>query len=146
MKNKSKSDRIIFCLQKEQACYNELLAKMKIQKQAVEEEDESRWLAIIHENDGLIEVIRQLDKEIEQIFNEISKAERGTLMQQTENLKNQIETSLREIIALDNACRNVLESKKGKVSGQMRTLKEGKIMLRRYGTPSSKKSFFYKNV
>lgn len=146
MKNKSKSDRIISCLQKEQACYNELLAKMKIQKQAVEEEDESRWLTVIHENDGLIEVIRQLDEEIEQIFYEIPKAERETLMRQTENLKNQIETFLREIMALDGACRNVLESKKGKVSDQMKMLKEGTTMLRGYGTATSKSSFFSKNV
>lgn len=128
------------------SCYNALLDKMKRQKQAVEVENESQWLKIIHENDGLIGTIQQLDEEIQRNFDALTETERGQVTRQTEAINSQIQTCLLEIIELDKACRSFLERGKNKISEEMKTLKVGKTLLKGYGPGYSKNSIFSKNV
>ena len=146
MKNENKSDQVLSCLQKELTCYDELLVKMKKQKEAIAKGDESELLTIIQENDELIEAIFKLDQKIEQAFNAVPKAERENLIQRAGTLKSRIQGSLSEVITLENACRDILESKKNSISDQIKNLRERKILMGKYKSTFSKGSSFSKDA
>lgn len=137
---------MLSCLQKQLTCYDDLLIRMKNQKEAITKGNESELLTIIQENDELIETIRSLDQKIGQAFNAIPKAEQESLIQQVEPLKNRIQGSLDGVIALENTCRDILESQKAGISNQMKTLKEGKTLRGKYQHTFSKSSFFSKDA
>ena len=96
--------------------------------------------------DELIETIRKLDQEIENALNATPKADRESLAQQAGYLKNRIQSSLNEVIALENACRDILESQKTGINNQMKTLKERKSVLGKYQSTFSKNSSFSKDA
>ena len=146
MKNKNKSDQVLSWLQQELSCYDSLLVKMKKQKDVIANGNESKSLKVIQENDELIETIRKLDQEIENALNATPKADRESLAQQAGYLKNRIQSSLNEVIALENACRDILESQKTGINNQMKTLKERKSVLGKYQSTFSKNSSFSKDA
>ena len=146
MKNENKSDQVLSCLQKELTCYNSLLVTMKKQKEAIISSNESGLLKIIQDNDELIETIRVMDQKVEHAFKAISKAERENLIQQTKSLRYQIQDSLNKVIALENACRGILENQKAGISDQIKTLKERKTLMGKYQSIFSENSSFFKDA
>gem|GEM_PF-3624711 len=142
----NKSERVLSCLRQEQTCYRKLVVKMREQKAAIAAGNESGLLPIIQESDALIGSIRELDREIERILPEISGSERDSLMAQATPLNDHMQAALREIIALENSCRDILENQKAGISSQMKALRERKPLLKGYGAAAAKDSLFSKNA
>ena len=146
LKKENKSEQVISFLQKEITCYDSLLVKMKKQKEAIANGDEPNLLKIIQETDQLIETIQKLDKEIEQAFNKVPETERESLAKRLGTLKEQIHGFLNQILILENACRDILEDQKSKISYQIKTLREGKNLMGKYQSNFPKGSSFSKDI
>jgi 4-diphosphocytidyl-2C-methyl-D-erythritol kinase len=119
---------------------------MKEQKFAIEEGDEERLARVLDEKDETIETLRQLEKKQEKALAEFPENERAALIRQTETIKEQIETSLREIIRMENECARILEKHKDQLGDKMRELRQSKSMLKGYGSLFLQSSYFSRNA
>ena len=147
MKNhKDKMTIVTSCLEKQRTCYSKILARMKEQKFAIEEGDEERLARVLAEKDEIIETLRQLEKKLEKALSGFSENERTALIRQTENIKEQIEASLREIIRVENECALILEKHKDTLGDEMKALQQSKSMLKGYGSLFLQSSYFSRNA
>lgn len=146
MKNKTVLDPVVFCLQEQLKCYGLLVEKMEEQKKVIALADERRLLAIMEENEVLIGAVRKLEEKIGAVFKGIPEAERNNIVKATAKLRGQIETRLKQLVALEKACEEALNDEKSRIQAQIKALQQKKSVLGKYGKTGEGQSWFSKKA
>lgn len=146
MKNKTPLEEIVSCLQEQQKCYDALLEKLEDQKKAIGLADETRLLAIIAEKDVLIGTTRKLEEKVAATFKGVPEAGRNNILKATAQSRDRIDTVLKKLIALENACEETLNKEKTRIHEQIKELQQKNSVLKRYGKPGEGTSWFSKKA
>lgn len=146
MKNKTVLDQVTSCLQEQLKCYDVLLEKMEVQKQAIGLPDESRLMSIIKENDALIGATQELEAKIGVILKGIATGERDAIVRATSKLRGHIETRLKQLIALEKACEEALNHEKSRIFEQIKEIQQNKGVLKKYWDTGEEISWFSKKA
>lgn len=135
MKNETPLKLVTSYLQEQKKCYDMLLIKLEDQKKAIMRTDEARLMAVIEEKDVLINDTQRLEEKIGAVFKGVSENEREQLIEKTGVLRRQIENSLKELIALEAACQDVLNIEKIYTRNQIKELQQKKNVFKGYEKP-----------
>tara|TARA_B100000686_G_scaffold334196_1_gene401118 strand:+ start:124 stop:570 length:447 start_codon:yes stop_codon:yes gene_type:complete len=145
MKN-SDADQIMKCLEGQRDGYILLLEIMEKQKIAVLKEDEGKLLYVIQEKERVLGSLHGIGRKIELEVKALDKKQHDGMIKCSQSIRQEIEFLLSQILRLETFCENFLESKKSSLRNQMKTTKQGRSVLRGYGSSSLQRSRFSKNV
>ena len=87
------------------------MAKLKDQKQAIENQDEGQVLKIIEDKNVLIENFKKLENEIKAQLQLLPKKEIEGLLKEGSVLKDDLESMLKAIVFLEEECEGKIGSK-----------------------------------
>ncbi len=146
MKHKDPASALMDCLQKEKKCFDALLGKLNEQLEAIQKDDEARLTAIIAEKDQLLAGREDSEEEMKKIVSGLTPKALGEAEQKTGELGKQVEAVLEKIIELENACQVELQARKFLVQDKIFDLKQGRTLLKGYGTTPRIKPKISKNV
>jgi len=120
-------------LAEEKSCFEELMAKLKEQKKAIESQNEERVLKVIEEKAFLIEKFEKLEEEIETQIQLLSPKDIEDLALEGEVLKENLEKLLKVIILMEEECGEEISSKMREVEKKILGLQRGKKIGEGYG-------------
>ena len=112
------------------------MAKLKDQKQAIENQDEGQVLKIIEDKNVLIESFKKLENEIKAQLQLLSKKEIEGLLKEGSVLKDDLESILKAIVFLEEECEGKISSKMREVEKRILGLQKGKKIGEGYGRHS----------
>ncbi|KMP12035.1 hypothetical protein UZ36_02400 [Candidatus Nitromaritima sp. SCGC AAA799-C22] len=134
MNKKSPMQMILEDLRKEQSCFAKLIAALKKQKKAIEDEDETRLLKTVEDKNILIETFQKLDGEIETQLLSLSPEETSRLAREGEAIRVDIEHALETILLLEEECEKEIASRMQNIEEKIRGVKKGQTLTRGYGS------------
>jgi len=130
---KTPKQLILNNLKEEESCFKDLMAKLKEQKTAIENQDDNRVVQIIEEKSALIENFKKLEEEVETQLQLLSPEDIEGLVQDGEVLKTSLESLLETIIRMEEECEEQIGSKMRNVEKRILGLQEGKKIGEGYG-------------
>ena len=133
MNLKTPKQLILNNLKEEESCFKDLMAKLKEQKTAIENQDDNRVVQIIEEKSALIENFKKLEEEVETQLQLLSPEDIEGLVQDGEVLKTSLESLLETIIRMEEECEEQIGSKMRNVEKRILGLQEGKKIGEGYG-------------
>lgn len=133
MKLEDPKKLILNNLAEEKSCFEELMAKLKEQKKAIESQNEERVLKVIEEKAFLIEKFEKLEEEIETQIQLLSPKDIEDLALEGEVLKENLEKLLKVIILMEEECGEEISSKMREVEKKILGLQRGKKIGEGYG-------------
>ena len=133
MNLKNPKQLILNNLEEEKSCFKELMAKLKEQKTAIASQDQERVLQIIEEKSALIEKFKKLEEEVETQLQLLSPKDIEGLAQESEVLKENLESLLKAIILMEEECEEKIGSKMQEVEKRILGLQKGKKIGKGYG-------------
>ena len=143
--DKQKTEIIRLLKHKKETCAR-LLQKMGEQMEAVNNQDESRLAVIIEDKEGLIAGLNDTDQKIADLACDLNEATRESLVGEFEELGRRIEADLEKIIEQETVCQKKLNIVKNEVLEKIKDVKNGKVLLKGYGTPPRIKPKISNNV
>lgn len=119
---------------------------MTQQKKSVAKGDDSGLAAIIEEKNTLIGSIQETDRRIEEYFNQLSEVHQQRLAVQAEGTRKEMESMLKKIIEAEDACHKELSARKSEMLGRFQELRQGRVLLKSYGSSKRRKPKISKNA
>ncbi len=133
-------------LEYEKKIYEFLLARMALQEQAIDAEDEPALLEILDEKERAIESLNKKDESLRKWSSTLSELDRAEMEEKTRTLRAEIEKTLQEIVELEEICEKKIQSKGSRMGNRLTGLKKGKVLLKGYNIPTRIKPKISKNV
>ena len=140
------ADQIMKWLEGQRDGYALLLEIMEKQKVVVLEEDEGRLLYVIQEKERVLGNLDEIDGKIQLKIKTLDNNQHDGLIKRSQSLRQEIEFLLSQVLILETFCENYLENKKSSLRNKMKTTKQGRSVLKGYGSSSLQRSRFSKNV
>ena len=142
---KQKTEIVRLLKHKKETCAR-LLQKIGEQVEAVNNQDHSRLAVIIEGKEGLIAGLNETDQKISDLARDLDEATRESLTREFEELGRRIDTDLKKIIEQETVCQEKLNIVKNEVLEKIKDVKNGKVLLKGYGTPPRIKPKISNNV
>lgn len=133
-------------LQREKKRFDTLLNKLQEQLDAIQKQDEPRLQGIIRAKAELLESREKEEPGVEKILAGLSRTAVEAIEKKTGALKKEVEEVLAKIIELENTCQVELQAKKFLTQDKIFDLKQGRTLLKGYGTPPRIKPRISKNI
>ena len=135
-------DRLMDCLKKQKDCYAQLLTIARRQKKAIDEKNETGLLQALQDKNPILQTLQKLDEELQSSLQNVSDSERALVIEKGQVLKNETAQTLEELIAVEDACAQILKDKKEEALEQIKMLQEHKKGLKGYSTSEGPSSRF----
>ncbi len=135
-------NRMIECLKKQKDCYVQLLKVVRRQQKAIDEQNDPDLLKAVQDKNPLLQTLQELDEEMQPVFKNMSDSERKLMIQKGKALKDEAAQALEQLIAIEDACANILKDKKEDTLEQMKVFQDRKKGLKGYGESGGKSSRF----
>lgn len=129
-------------LKKQKDCYVQLLAIARRQQTAIAEQNDPDLMKALQDKNTLLQTLQGVDEEMKPIINNLSDSDRALLIQKAQALKDEAALTLKELIAVEDACAKILNEKKDDTVEQMKVFQERKQGLKGYGDSGGKSSRF----
>ena len=133
-------------LKEERTGYAKLLSILEKQKRFVDLYNESHLLETIQEKERILGRLHEIGREIQQVVDTLPKNEHNWLIEKTQAIRDEIESLLIRVLALEDYCENTLEQIKSDLHGQMKSSRKNRMVLKDYAPSSLKRSSFSKNI
>jgi len=110
-----------------------LAAQMAEQMKAIDQNDELLLTQILDEKETLIGSLVKGNQELEKCVFPLDEKNRIAIAEKLEGLRAQIEDETEKIFAVENECEIKLLNDKFELMGKMKSLKNGRTLLKGYG-------------
>lgn len=134
--------RMIECLEQQRDCFCQLLAVSRRQKKAIDEQNDPDLLKAMQDKNPLLQTLQTLDEEMQPALQAMSEAERELMIQKGRAVKEEATQALEQLIAVEDACAQILKDKKEETFEQMKIFQEHQKGLKGYGDGGGKSSRF----
>ncbi len=135
-------NRMIEYLKKQKDCYVQLLAVARRQQKAIDEKNDPDLLQALQEKNPLLQTLQILDTEIQPVLKNLSDSDRTLMIQKGKALKDEAAQTLEQLIAVEDACAQILTDKKEDALEQIKEFQERRKGLKGYGESGGKSSRF----
>jgi flagellar biosynthesis/type III secretory pathway chaperone len=135
-------NRILECLNKQKECFVQLLEAARRQQKAIDEKNDKDLLKALEDKNPLLQTLQELDEEMQPVLKGMSESDQELMNQKCQGLKDEAAQTLKQLIAVEDACTKILNDKKEETFEQLKELQERKIGLKGYGQPGGKSSRF----
>ena len=146
MKTEDSSTQIIKLLGQEARYYEKLGLLLEEQKEIIERKTIDRLMEVIQKIQKFQQTISELDKRIKRNMDGLDDVKREKTINQTKDIRTKIESKILDIISLQNYCEDFIEREKIEIKGKISNLKQGKNVIRGYGSSVLKNSFISKKL
>lgn len=146
MKTEKSSTQIIKLLEQEVYFYEKLGLLLEEQKEIIERKTIDKLMEVIQKIQKFQQTISELDNRIKQYMDGLDDVKREKTINQTKNIRAKIESKILDIISLQNYCEDFIEREKIEIKGKISNLKQGKNVIRGYGSSVLKNSFISKKL
>ena len=146
MKTEDSSTQIIKLLEQEARYYEKLGLLLEEQKEIIERKTIDRLMEVIQKIQKFQQTISELDKRIKRNMDGLDDVKREKTINQTKDIRTKIESKILDIISLQNYCEDFIEREKIEIKGKISNLKQGKNVIRGYGSSVLKNSFISKKL
>lgn len=126
-------EKIKTILEKKITLLAELERQMKRQMQAVDKNDVPSLTQVLDAKEKLIESLVNDDSELEKQIAKLDKKSRIAIAKNLSELGTQIETETEKITEMENECEKKLMNERLELLEKMKSLKNGRILLKGYG-------------
>ena len=140
--NPSTINHMIECLKKQRDCYGQLLAVSRRQQKAIDEKNDLDLLQALQDKNPLLQTLQDLDAEMQPVLKSMSDSDRTRIIEKGKALKDESAQILEQLIAVEDACANILKDKKEETLEQIKKFQERKQGLKGYGQSGGKSSRF----
>ena len=140
------SSQVLEWLKEERTGYGKLLFILEKQKEFADDYNESNLLGTIQEKERIMRQLHEVGRKIQQVVDMLPKNEHNRLIETTQAIRDEIESLLIRILALEAYCENTLEQLKSNLHGQVKSFRKNRTVLKGYGPSSLKRSSFSKNA
>lgn len=128
-----KEQKIKEMLEKKIALLKELRGQLQKQIKAVGENDESLLAQILNAKEKVIESLVKDDRELDKRVENLDEKSRLAIANSLKDLGFQIETETKNITEMENECEKKLMNERLELFEKMRSLKNGRTLLKGYG-------------
>jgi flagellar FlgN protein len=135
-------NRMLECLKQQKDCFVQLLAIAKRQQKAIDEKNDPDLLKAMQDKNPLLQTLQELDSEMQPVLKDMSESDRKLMIQQGQALKDEAAQTLKQLIAVEDACAKILQNKKEDAFEQIKEVREHKKGLKGYGQSGGKSSRF----
>jgi len=146
LKTEDSSTQIIKLLEQEARYYEKLGLLLEEQKEIIERKTIDRLMEVIQKIQKFQQTISELDKRIKRNMDGLDDVKREKTINQTKDIRTKIESKILDIISLQNYCEDFIEREKIEIKGKISNLKQGKNVIRGYGSSVLKNSFISKKL
>lgn len=126
-------EKIKTILEKKITLLAELERQMKRQMQAVDKNDVPSLTQVLDAKEKLIESLVNDDSELEKQIAKLDKKSRIAIAKNLSELGTQVETETEKITEMENECEKKLMNERLELLEKMKSLKNGRILLKGYG-------------
>lgn len=126
-------EKIKTILEKKITLLAELERQMKRQMQAVDKNDVPSLTQVLDAKEKLIESLINDDSELEKQVANLDKKSRMAIAKNLSELGTQIEAETEKITEMENECEKKLMNERLELLEKMKSLKNGRILLKGYG-------------
>lgn len=134
--------RMIECLEQQRDCFRQLLEVSRRQKKAIDEQNDPSLLKAMQDKNPLLQTLQTLDEEMQPTLQGMSEAERELMIQKGQAVKEEAAQALEQLIAMEDACAQIIKDKKEETFEQMKIFQEHQKGLKGYGASGGKSSRF----
>lgn len=126
-------EKIKTILEKKITLLAELERQMKRQMQAVDKNDVPSLTQVLDAKEKVIESLVNDDSELEKQIAKLDKKSRIAIAKNLSELGTQVETETEKITEMENECEKKLMNERLELLEKMKSLKNGRILLKGYG-------------
>ncbi len=123
-----------------------LVKQMQEQVHAIDQNDESSLMKILDAKETVIASLVSEDRELETCVGLLDEKSRGSIAEKFKGLGTQIENEMGKIIEIENRCEEKLNNEKLELFEKMKSMKNGRTLLKGYGVSKRVRSKFSKNI
>ena len=134
--------RMIDCLKQQKDCYSQLLQMAHRQQKAIESENDDELSLAMEAKKPMLLALQKLEEEMQPVLQNMPEADRKIMIQQSGKLKDNTANTLKQLIAVEDECAQLLSDKKDKTFEQMKTFRETQKGIKGYSETGGKSSRF----
>jgi hypothetical protein len=130
---KMEEKKIKAILEKKMILLSELEGQVKLQIKAIDENDEPSLIQALKAKENVIAALVQDDEEFDKCIARLDDKNRKVIAKKFKEFGVRIETETEKIIEIENDCEKKLVSEKQELLVKMKSLKNGRTLLKGYG-------------
>ena len=130
---KIEEEKIKIILEKKIFLLGELESQIKQQRKAIDENDLSSLVEVLETKESVIASLVKDDEEFDECVMRLNNADRKIIVKKFKEYGARIETETEKIIEVENECERKLINEKKELLIKMRSLKNGRTLLKGYG-------------
>jgi len=130
---KTEEEKIKIILEKKIFLLGELESQTKKQRKAIDENDVPLLVEVLEAKEGVIASLVKDDEEFDQCVMCLNDTDRKIIVENFKEYGARIETETKKIIEIENDCERKLINEKKDLLLKMRSLKNGRTLLKGYG-------------
>ena len=138
--------QILTLLEQELHYYEKLLSLLERQKELIAKKTIDRLMEVIQEVQKLQRDIDQLNKSIKGYMDGLDDTKREQIIILTSDIRNQIESKILTILSLESYCEDLIKQEKVQIKARISNLKQGKNVIKGYGSSMLKNLFVSKKL
>ena len=136
--------KIIKCLEQQRDCFLQLLELSRRQKKAIDEQNDPDLMKAMEDKNPLLQTLQSLDQEMQPAMQSLSETDRALMIQKGQAVKDEVAQALKELIAMEDVCAQIIKDKKEETFEQMKVFQEHQKGLKGYGDSGGKSSRFFR--
>ena len=129
---KMEEKKIKAILEKKMILLSELEGQVKLQINAIEENDEPSLIQTLKAKENVIAALVQDDEEFDKCIARLDDKNRRVIAEKLEEFGVRIETETEKIIEIENRCEKKLINEQQDLLVKMKSLKNGRTLLKGY--------------
>ena len=130
---KMEEKKIKAILEKKMILLSELEGQVKLQIKAIDENDEPSLIQTLKAKENVIAALVQDDEEFDKCIARLDDKNRRVIAEKLEEFGVRIETETEKIIEIEKDCEKKLVNEKQELLVKMKSLKNGRTLLKGYG-------------
>jgi len=130
---KMEEKKIKAILEKKMILLSELEGQVKLQIKAIDENDEPSLIQALKAKENVIAALVQDDEEFDKCIARLDDKNRRVIAEKLEEFGVRIETETEKIIEIEKDCEKKLVNEKQELLVKMKSLKNGRTLLKGYG-------------
>ena len=130
---KMEQKQIKAILEKKMILLSELEGQVKLQIKAIDENDEPSLIQALKAKENVIAALVQDDEEFDKCIARLDDKNRRVIAEKLEEFGVRIETETEKIIEIEKDCEKKLVNEKQELLVKMKSLKNGRTLLKGYG-------------
>ena len=130
---KMEEKKIKAILEKKMILLSELEGQVKLQIKAIDENDEPSLIQALKAKENVIAALVQDDEEFDKCIARLDDKNRRVIAEKLEEFGVRIETETEKIIEIENDCEKKLVNDRQELLVKMKSLKNGRTLLKGYG-------------